>query len=52
MVIGSATLADHTVMARESHANNSPLRVVSIHISFAPLHMALLNPFRVLSLKA
>jgi hypothetical protein len=52
MVIGSSTLAGHTVMARESHANKSPLWVVSVHPSFPPLHMDWLNCSRVLSLKA
>jgi hypothetical protein len=52
MVIGSAILADHEVTARESHANKSPLWVVSVHPSFPPLHMGWLNRFRVLSLKA
>jgi hypothetical protein len=52
MVIGSATLPGHAVTARESRANKSSLWVVTIYPSLAPLHMAWLNRFRVLSLKA
>jgi hypothetical protein len=52
MVIGSATLAGHAFTDRESHANKSPLWLISIHPSFPPLHMGWMNRFRVLSLKA
>jgi hypothetical protein len=48
---GSATLANHAVVAKENSMTEMPVGVEN-HPSFPPLHMGCINRFRVLSLKA
>jgi hypothetical protein len=51
MNVGSMNLADHVIVARESHKEISPLGVTG-HLSFPLLHIGLLNRFRASSPKA